>query len=382
MTARAKTRRWRLGVLGPIILMVAACTVGAPSPTPVPTATPSKPADAFADLTYRLDLPADWIVLGSSSYDATLDGVPDVANWLNQLDLVGPNAFRAYEPLPGAAGLRIAINPPSPWRSAPPVLRDAALVAALPGVTGEPIGDWVATGLAAKAARFRWTQTLDWGGGTPSARTCVGYEVLGEFDPVYVVFSYPAEADRLAEVEALMASFEVLGNPVVSLPPGVTMPPSPTPFDKWASPGASPAPMPTFHGDPALEALLPDSVDGVALTKESRTGAQMGMTDDDPILTPFGKHPADLASATAVSTQRPLLIINVVRLRGVPADQLLAAMLESIPGDAVSHTSLGGRPVAYVVSGAWPVWYYATGELLYGVAGMEDTAARVLAGLP
>lgn len=240
----------------------------------------------------------------------------------------------------------------------------------------------VGIGVAAKATRFRWTQTLDWGGGTPSARTCVGYEVLGEFDPVYVVFSYPAEADRLAQVEALMASFEVLGNPVVSLPPGVTLPPSPTPFDKWASPGASPAPMPTFHGDPALEALLPDSVDGVALTKESRTGAQMDVTDGDPILTPFGKHPADLASATAIATQPPLLIVNVVRLRGVPADQLLAAVLEFIPDDAVSHTSLGGRPVTYVVSGAWPFWYYATGELLYGVAGMEEAAATVLAGLP
>jgi len=378
MTARANTRQWRLGVIGPIILVVAACTGGAPSPTLAPGAPSSQPADAFADLTYRLDLPADWIVLGSSSYDVTLDGVPDVANWLNQLDLVGPNALRAYEPLPGAAGLRIAINPPSPWRSALPVLRDAGLVATLPGVTGEPIGDMVGIGVAAKGTRFRWTQTLDWGSGTPSARTCVGYEVMGEFDPVNVVFSYPAETDRLADVEALMASFEVLGNPVASLPPGVTMPPSPTPYDKYGSP----APMATFHGDPALEALLPDSVDGVALTKESRTGVQMGLTDNDPFLAPFGKHPADLASASAVATQPPMLMVNVVRLRGVAADRLLAAALESVPGDAVSHVSLGGRQVTYVTYGAWPVWYYATGELLYGVAGLEETAAKVLAGLP
>ncbi len=83
---------------------------------------------------------------------------------------------------------------------------------------------------------------------------------MGEFDPVNVVFSWPAETDRLAEVETLMATFKVTGNPVVSLPPGATPAPSPTPYDKYGSP----EPVATHHEDTALEALLPDSFEGRA----------------------------------------------------------------------------------------------------------------------
>ncbi|MGD0123114.1 MAG: hypothetical protein ABSC46_11205 [Candidatus Limnocylindrales bacterium] len=247
-------------------------------------------------------------------------------------------------------------------------------------MTGEPIGDWVPMGVATKGGRFRWTQTLDWGNGSPSARNCVSYLALGEFDAVNVVFSYPVGIDRLAEAEAMMATFEVLENPVESLAPGATPKPSPTPYDKFAS--VPPIlPTPATHSDPELEALLPDSIGGVALTKSSISGEQMGLTDGDPLLSRFGKHPADLASATATASHQ-LLMVGVERLRGVPADQLLSAMLEALPsGGTVSHTSLGGHQMTYVVSGAWPVWYYPTGELLYGFVGSEDDVVRALVTL-
>ena len=47
MTALANTRRWRLCVIGPIILVVAACTAGAPSQEPTPTPLPA--ASSFAE---------------------------------------------------------------------------------------------------------------------------------------------------------------------------------------------------------------------------------------------------------------------------------------------------------------------------------------------
>lgn len=172
--------------------------------------------------------------------------------------------------------------------------------------------------------------------------------------------------------------------PVASLAPRVTLAPTPTPNDKRAS-VAPVSPTPASNGDPALEALLPDSVDGRVLTKTSTTGTQMGMTDADPILAAFGKHPSDLAGATATanpSANQPMLIIGIERLRGVQADQLLAATLKFMPDAKVSLTSLGGRQVTYVMYGAWPFWYYATGELLYQVVGSEEDAAKVLAGLP
>ncbi len=107
------------------------------------------------------------------------------------------------------------------------------------------------------------------------------------------------------------------------------------------------------------------------------------MTDADPILAALGKHPADFASATASPNEPPLLLLAVERVRGVPADQLLAAMLKTIPDAKVSSVSLGGRAATYVEYGAWPVWYYPKGELLYAVAAMgEAEATRVLDALP
>lgn len=370
--------RWLVAGVA-VVGLLGGCAAGAnPSPSAAPSGSAASRSDPFASLTYRLDLPTDWIVLGSSSYDARLDTAPDVADWLKRLELSGPNSFRAYEPLPQAAGLRLAINPSTTWDSLTPgPLRDGTALAALPGVTGEPIGDIVAVGVAAKGGRFRWTQALDWGNGLPSARNCVGYAVWGEFDQVNVVFSYPAGRDRLAEVEAMMATFEVTGNPVVSLAPGATPTPSPTPYDKFASA----SPMSPSHADPELEALLPDSIGGVPLMKTSISGEQMGFTDADPLLSRFGKHPADMASATA-TLSNPALIIGVERLRGVPANQLLAAMLEGLPSGATASRTLGGHQVTYVASGASPAWYYATGELLYGVAGAEQDVAKALATLP
>ena len=222
---------------------------------------------------------------------------------------------------------------------------------------------------------------MDWGSGAPSSRAVAGYEIMGEFDPVYVAWSWPADTDRLAEVEALMASFEVTGNAVASLPPGATIPPSPTPFDKLNPPSEPPA-TPAPHAAPDLEALLPDRVGDVVLQKSSQTGALMGLDATNPILAPFAKQPADLETATAMPARPPLLIVGVTRLRGVPAEDVLAEILTQVPGDEVTQTSLAGRPATYVTHGAWPVWYVTSGELLFGIAGIEAQAEEIAASLP
>jgi hypothetical protein len=167
-----------------------------------------------------------------------------------------------------------------------------------------------------------------------------------------------------------------------SPPPAATSTPSPTLSDE----AGSPQPTATFHSDLDLEALLPDTFDGRTVSKESRTGVDMGATDANPILGAFGKHPADLASASGTAeptANQSALSIGVQRLRGVPARDVLAAQLEQIPDAKVSTVSLAGHDVTYVEYGAWPVWYYATGELLYAI-GLSDeaTATRFLAKLP
>lgn len=387
MTAKARSgRRWTglilpLALLAPVALAVAACASGgsSPSASPATAAAPSGASDPFAGLPYRLDLPADWIVLGTPAYDTALDAAPDVVAWLKGLDLDGEYAFRAYEPVPGAAGLRLTINPLRTWNPSP--LQDEGAVAALPGVTGKVSSDVLATGADWKAFGYRWGETMDWGDGSPSARTCVGYFVMVD-NPVNVVFCHPAGTDRQAEIDALVSTFEVLASPVFSLPPGETPTPSPTPYDKLGSQ----APLPTFHADPALEALLPNTIDGRSLTKESRTGVEAGKTDTDPLLKAFGRQPADYADATGTlmpTEDQPAGSFGVYRLRGVPGDQLLAYELAQMPDAKVSKVTLGGHEVTYVEYGAWPVWMYATGDLVYavGLAG-EATAATFFAGLP
>jgi hypothetical protein len=172
----------------------------------------------------------------------------------------------------------------------------------------------------------------------------------------------------------------VLRNPVWSLPP-VTPSPSPTPYDKYSSQ----APPTVFHAAPDMEALLPDTIDGRPVIKESRTGVE-GLTDDDPALKAFGKQPADLGAASGSvkpTDDRTAIFVGVLRLVGVPGEQLMAFELEQASGAKVSRVSLGGHEVTYVDYGAWPIWMYATGELVYQV-GMTDeaTAAAFFATLP
>jgi hypothetical protein len=349
--------------------------------SPATGAPPPVDDSAFAGRTYRLDLPADWVVLGSPDYDGTIDATPDVAAWLDALDLAGANAFRAHEPVAGAGGLRLYVNPASPWRVANDHPLRGGIPEKLAGVTDEPVGEMVPLGRAGKATRFTWTQEIDWGNGTPSARSVAGYDVFAELDGVYVVFTWPAGTDRLAEVDTMMQTFEVTGTAVASLPPGVTMPPSPTPFD-----GLNPPPEPPAtavpHAAPDLEALLPDVIGSVALQVSSQTGVEMGLAADDPILARFGKQPADLATATAMPDRPPLLAVEVTRLRGVSAADLLAAQLSQVPAEEVAEMSLAGRPAVYVTHGAWPIWYLPEGDLLYAMVGTEEQAAEAAAALP
>ena len=145
--------------------------------------------------------------------------------------------------------------------------------------------------------------------------------------------------------------------------------------------------------DPALEALLPDSIDGIALTKQSHTADQI-YERPDPRLVSLGKEPADLTIAFAFAhTGDRIISILVARLDGVSGDELLAATLESMGGAPVSQTSLGGREVTFVTGGTLPTWYYTTDDLLFdigatgedpseGILADEETAARILASLP
>ena len=184
--------------------------------------------------------------------------------------------------------------------------------------------------------------------------------------------------------------------------PVVTPTPVPTTVVTPTAPPSNPVPTPSDsipvscepvsadHACPALEALLPDSVEGYPLKKESHTADQI-YERPDPRLVGLGKEPADLTIAFGwPSIAGRIISVWVQRLDGVSGGELLAATLEGMGGAGVSQTSLGGREVTLVTGGTVPVWYYATDDLLFliqatgqdTVAGGEETVARILAGLP
>lgn len=382
-------RRMNVPILGIVVgVLAAACTgspigskatasaVGDPPVAPSGTSTPAPtpPTDPFAHLPYRIELPEEWVVLGSDDYDGTIDRTPDVADWLARLGLVGPNAMRAYEPVGGAAGLRLAMNQ-TMWD----VVNAGALagegpLAELPGVADEPVAELIPVG-AAKATLLRWTQSIDWGNGVSSSRNCAGYVYAGEFDPVSVVFSWPTETDRLTEVESIMDTIAVVGNAVASLPPGAT--PTPAPSPGRSNPASDERP-PATHDDPALEAMLPDIVDGIPLEKDSLSGDHTAMTDDDPLLAPFGKQPADLSMATAQAFQPRFVLIRAVRLRGVPGRELLEAMLEPLADDSVTWSTIAGHDVAFATSGWLPSWSYARDDVVYALVARDEAEVASL----
>lgn len=391
MASAVAARRLRILLAVIATLPLAACTGqpgGAPaSPTPVaagwwPSAdpTPTASPDPFAGLPYRLDLPPDWITRGSSAYNTTLDSTPDMRAWLAGLGLEGPNAFRAYEPATGGEGLRLAVNPQRTWNPSP--LQEEGSVAALPGVSGKVSSDVVATGAGWKAFGYRWTESMDWGSGTPTPRDCVGYFVMVDPNPTNVVLCYPAGSSRAGDAQTIATTFRMTGTPVFTPPPGTAPTPSPTPYDKYASP----APSAASHVAPDLEALLPDTIDGKKVDKESWTGVESMMAADSPILVALGKRPEDYASARGLAGlggPGPFIAFGVKRVAGVTGADLLKADFAIMSDAKLTPTTIAGHHVTRVEYGMMPYWVYATGDVVYEL-GMTDeaTAAEFFAALP
>src|SRR3990170_4688710 len=79
---------------------------------------------------------------------------------------------------------------------------------------------------------------------------------------------------------------------------------APTPAPSAAATPTSTSPIDASrHADPDLEALLPDSLNGVHLTRESQLGTDLTRQSDafDTFLAGLGRTPADFSLASAYS---------------------------------------------------------------------------------
>jgi hypothetical protein len=126
-----------------------------------------------------------------------------------------------------------------------------------------------------------------------------------------------------------------------------------------ADSGEVPAPSaaPDGHSDPALEALLPDSVGGVTLEKRSANGEDLvgGQVGSGTVLDAVGALvpvPGDVTVALAVpSTGSSNLVLTAFSLRGVD-NATIAARMAEFPSEIWSTQTVGGRSVLASVPGS------------------------------
>ena len=145
------------------------------------------------------------------------------------------------------------------------------------------------------------------------------------------------------------------------------------------------------HSAPALERLLPASVDGHRLQKGSATGAVVlsgsnaFSTALRRILARNGKQPSDLLFANARDPTGALeLEVGAFQVRGLAAQALSKAIVLSsrpnAPGLAVSHVILDGTPVTKVVyPGGSTLYLDPRGTVVYYVGTQDEAlAGRIL----
>lgn len=163
-----------------------------------------------------------------------------------------------------------------------------------------------------------------------------------------------------------------------------------TPSDGPATASAS-----ASHAVPALEALLPDSIDGVPLVKDSATGGTvLGASAWGAAMRTFlagqGRQPADLRFAQAHDPSGSLdAVLVAVQVPGVPAarvaEAIVAGSRSDYPSLKASQLMIGGKPTTRVVygDGGSDTFLYVHADVVYDVeTSTPGVAAAAMTILP
>ena len=157
-------------------------------------------------------------------------------------------------------------------------------------------------------------------------------------------------------------------------------------------------PLPSFSAGLAadLEALIPDSVAGLPITKSSMLGNEFLVApNSDPATIKFvqdlGVSPEDISIAIGygISTDASSsVIIFILRAAGADTNTLTSAFQEAQNASAESpiqwrSSTLGGKQVEVGDLGGQSTYLYAHGDVLAWVtATSEAIAEEVISGLP
>ena len=137
--------------------------------------------------------------------------------------------------------------------------------------------------------------------------------------------------------------------------------------------------IPSFTSDEELEALLPDSIGGQPVIKQSVSGQAfidmgMGAAFED-ILGEVGASPSDLSVAIGSGGT---LILFAYRVEGQSAEQVfggLEAALQAGGGGTVSEINVGGRTLSQVTAAAETTYIYLAGDVVFVIGDISGTVA-------
>ncbi len=149
------------------------------------------------------------------------------------------------------------------------------------------------------------------------------------------------------------------------------------------------------NSDAELEALLPDEIGGVTLTKFSMRGAEF-MTQGDQEFTDFlnrlGASADDVSVAFGVSMASGQSGTGVFafQVRGTDNSELMSELAGSLEDDGTAsgfeNANLGGKDVQRSAAGdaaQGSVYLYGVGDIVFFITTTdEDAAAEVLSNLP
>ena len=188
------------------------------------------------------------------------------------------------------------------------------------------------------------------------------------------------------------------GAPVVGLPSGIP---------SFALPSGGSFAIPSFtipsfalpSGDKALEARLPDSINGVTFQKYSIAGPDFlndpsspGASDLNAALTALGKSPSDVGVAVAADPSGQIdLTLGAFQIVGTDSGALINAFVNATknetPGAVVTTASVGGKNVTEITNpeqaDQGPIAIYANGDTLFFAQSADPALlATGIAALP
>lgn len=144
----------------------------------------------------------------------------------------------------------------------------------------------------------------------------------------------------------------------------------------------------SFAGDEELEALLPDTIGGQVVVKQSMDGQSfldlgMGGNGIEDTLADVGATVDDLSVAfgTAGTT-----VLIAYRIKGVSADRMFEGLQGALPsgaGSTLTERTVAGRTVLQATVGIETTYIYLSGDVVFVIGGtvtpelLEDTVSQL-----